>query len=87
MPDAETQLAESIWSRWEELVLESKNVDASLVVVKRKFTEITVTQIGGFGKEIQEFHERFKMEGPGAIGRNLEKGKDIRRIDRQTLVI
>ena len=64
-----------MWSKWEDLVLESKNVDASLVVVKKKFTEITLTQIGGFGKEIAEFQDRFKMEGPGAIGRNLDKGE------------
>lgn len=68
---------ETLWPRWEALVLESKNVDASLVVVKKKFTEITTKQIGGFGKEVQDFQDRFKMEGPGAIGRNLDRGAFI----------
>ena len=59
---------------WLELVLKSKNVDASLIVVKRKFTEITMQQIKDFGKELQEFEERFRENGPGSIGRDLDKG-------------
>ena len=72
--DEEKALVEDIWSKWEELVLQSKNVDASLVVVKKKFTEITTVQIGDFGGEVQKFQEKFKMYGPGAIGRDLDKG-------------
>ncbi len=28
--------------QWDDLVLKSKNVDASLIVVKKKFTEVTL---------------------------------------------
>lgn len=75
MTDEEKELVNCIWSKWEALVLESKNVDASLVVVKKKFTEITTVQIGDFGSEVQKFQDKFKMYGPGAIGRDLDKGE------------
>ena len=42
----ERALVESMPTMWDELVLKSKNVDASLVVVKRKFTEVrTVSSV------------------------------------------
>lgn len=59
---------------WDDLLLKSKNVDASLIVVKKKFTEITQVQIGEFGIELQTFQERFREEGPGAVAKNLDKG-------------
>ncbi len=36
----EKTTADDIPNLWEELVLKSKNIDASLVVVKKKFTEV-----------------------------------------------
>ena len=76
--DAEKLLVAALPQMWEDLVLKSKNVDASLIVVKKKFTEITQHQIKDFGKELGTFEERFHMEGPGAVGKDLDKGMDMK---------
>ncbi|PIK48528.1 putative dynein heavy chain 10, axonemal isoform X3 [Apostichopus japonicus] len=72
--DEEREACANIQQIWEDLFLESKYVDASLIVVKKKFTEITQTQIGGFSTELDKFHGRFKEEGPCAVGNDLDKG-------------
>ena len=36
----EKTMADEIPTIWHELVLKSKNIDASLVVVKKKFTQV-----------------------------------------------
>ncbi|XP_072163343.1 dynein axonemal heavy chain 10-like [Diadema setosum] len=75
--EEETDLCANIKQTWDDLFLESKHVDASLVVVKKKFTEITQVQIGGFSTELNDFQDRFKMEGPGAVGNDLDKGLEL----------
>ena len=40
MTEAEQQLQEKLPQIWDDLVLKSKNIDASLVKVKTKFTEV-----------------------------------------------
>ena len=42
--DEEREIVAGIEQKWHDLVLESKNVDASLIVVKRKFTEVKTDQ-------------------------------------------
>jgi hypothetical protein len=42
VPEAEIELSNSISQIWEDLYLQSKWVDASLVSVKMKFTEVSV---------------------------------------------
>ena len=39
--DEEKELQQKLPTLWDELVWKSKNTDASLVVVKRKFTEVS----------------------------------------------
>ncbi|XP_041455872.1 dynein heavy chain 10, axonemal-like [Lytechinus variegatus] len=75
--EEETETCQNIKQMWDDLFLESKHVDASLVVVKKKFTEITQVQIGGFSTELNSFQERFKMNGPGAVGNDLDKGVEL----------
>lgn len=36
--------------------------------------QITQEQIKDFSKELKEFADRFYLEGPGAVGSNLDKG-------------
>jgi hypothetical protein len=36
--------------------------------------QITQSQIGDFGGELQKFQERFKELGPGAVGTDLDRG-------------
>ncbi|CAH1801914.1 unnamed protein product [Owenia fusiformis] len=75
--DEEKEICEKLPYIWEDLVLESKNVDARLVVVKTKFTEITQQQIKEYAKSLEVFGERFHMEGPGAVGKDLDKGVQL----------
>nr|XP_054773560.1 dynein axonemal heavy chain 10-like [Lytechinus pictus] len=75
--EEETETCQNIKQMWDDLFLESKHVDASLVVVKKKFTEITQVQIGGFSTELNSFQDRFKMNGPGAVGNDLDKGVEL----------
>ncbi|XP_070572584.1 dynein axonemal heavy chain 10-like isoform X2 [Ptychodera flava] len=75
--EEENTLCQNIRQIWEDLFLESKHVDASLIVVKKKFTEITQDQIKDFGSELSTFQEKFKMEGPGAVGADLDKGLEL----------
>ena len=39
--EEERELCKNIRQMWEELFLESKHVDASLIIVKKKFTEVS----------------------------------------------
>ena len=44
MTSEEKLLVEKLPQLWQDLVLKSKNIDASLVVVKRKFTEVCMDE-------------------------------------------
>ena len=44
MTGEERELVEKLPQLWYDLVLKSKNIDASLVVVKRKFTEVCIDE-------------------------------------------
>ena len=44
----EKTTADEMPGMWEDLVLKSKNIDASLVVVKKKFTEVNALQYKSF---------------------------------------
>ena len=37
--------------------------------------KITQTQITQFGEEVKIFQERFKDEGPGSVGKDLDRGR------------
>uniref|UniRef100_A0A2C9JWZ0 AAA+ ATPase domain-containing protein n=1 Tax=Biomphalaria glabrata TaxID=6526 RepID=A0A2C9JWZ0_BIOGL len=70
---------------WDDLVLKSKNIDASLVKVKRKFTEITQDQISEFKKALTDFSDRFLLEGPGAVGEDLDKGVELMKMFKEEI--
>ncbi|KAM5191717.1 dynein axonemal heavy chain 10 [Mantella aurantiaca] len=75
--EEEKILAEKITQIWEDLFQESKHVDHSLGRVKKTFTQITKDQIEDYKKELAQFAELFRTEGPGAVGDDLEKGLQI----------
>lgn len=70
-------------------------IDVGLTGVKIKFTEITQVQIATFKSELEEFAEKFKMAGPGAVGSDLDQGlkilsdfrKDLAKFDADRLVL
>ena len=49
----------------------------NLTGVKVKFTEITKEQISEFKTQLEKFSDKFREEGPGAVGSDLEKGLKI----------
>ena len=75
--EEEKKRAESIGEIWAELFLEAKRVDRSLVSVKKKFTVITKDQVTAFQTESNDFSAKFKTEGPGTVGTDLDKGTPI----------
>uniref|UniRef100_H3BAL0 Dynein axonemal heavy chain 10 n=1 Tax=Latimeria chalumnae TaxID=7897 RepID=H3BAL0_LATCH len=83
--DAEKELAVNIKHIWEELFLESNQVDHSLGGVKKKFTQITKDHIDAFKLKLALFAEKFHNEGPGAVGDNLDRGVEILAIFEKEL--
>ena len=65
----------TIDSIWEKLFLDTKITEASLVVVKKKFTAITVEQIHDFQGDLKAFHHKFITEGPGIVEDDLDIGE------------
>ena len=59
---------------FDSLTYESKNINYRLTPVKLKFTEITKAEIDNFSKILTAFAERFKEEGPGSVGKDLDLG-------------
>ncbi|XP_030074215.1 dynein axonemal heavy chain 10 [Microcaecilia unicolor] len=78
--DEERILVNNIQQIWENLCDESRDVDHSLGSVKKKFTQITKEQIRDYQKLLEEFATRFRSEGPGAVGNNLDKGLEILQV-------
>ncbi|XP_053555751.1 dynein axonemal heavy chain 10 [Bombina bombina] len=84
--EEEKVLADKITVIWEELFQESKLVDQSLGKVKKTFTQITKDQIEEYKKELAEFAERFRLEGPGSVGEDLDKGLQILTVYEKELL-
>lgn len=77
VPDSELTLSRDITQMWSDLFQEARRVDHSLVVVKKKFTEITCEQVVQFAKDVEGFYDRFQSEGPGTVGSDLDKGVEL----------
>ncbi|EDO35852.1 predicted protein [Nematostella vectensis] len=75
--DNETELVNGIDQLWDDLFVESRRVDYSLVSVKMKFTEITQDQVSNFTSDISKFKESFINEGPSSIGTDLDAGVEL----------
>lgn len=85
IPEEEWVLQRQLRGMWNDLVWESKDTDARLITVKRKFTEITKQQICHFAKDLAEFADRFKFEGPGAVAKDLDRGLELMKKYREEL--
>ncbi|XP_076108254.1 dynein axonemal heavy chain 10-like isoform X2 [Mytilus galloprovincialis] len=81
--DEEKELQWKMWQIWDELVYKSKNTDAGLFNVKKKFTEYTTDQIKEFKKDITTFLTKFYESGPGAVGTDLDKGLELMKTFRK----
>nr|XP_015221526.1 PREDICTED: dynein heavy chain 10, axonemal [Lepisosteus oculatus] len=75
--EEELELSRNIRQIWHDLFVESRQVDHSLGRVKKTFTQITKEQTEEFKKELLVFADNFSIEGPGAVGDNLDKGMEV----------
>jgi dynein heavy chain len=75
--EEEVTLASSIEEVWKTFFVGVRQRDRGLVRVKRKFTVITKQQVEEFKVEVTKFSERFKAEGPGSVGLDLDKGVEL----------
>uniref|UniRef100_A0A8C6RAH3 Dynein, axonemal, heavy chain 10 n=1 Tax=Nannospalax galili TaxID=1026970 RepID=A0A8C6RAH3_NANGA len=75
--EAEQELVDKIESMWENLFMESVNVEHALGGIKRTFTEITRGEIMNYRLQMDEFAKQFYSQGPGAVGEDLNKGIDL----------
>ncbi|KAM4746443.1 dynein axonemal heavy chain 10 [Anableps anableps] len=73
----EKELVTKIGNIWNDLFVQSKEVDQSLTDVKMTFTEITKKKIEQFKQNLLIFAESFNMHGPGSVGDNLDLGLTI----------
>ncbi|MEE6504167.1 hypothetical protein FKM82_005082, partial [Ascaphus truei] len=83
--EEEKDLAERITHIWEDLFQESMHVDHSLGKVKNTFTQITKNQIKDYKTELVQFADLFRVEGPGAVGDDLENGLQVLAVFEQKL--
>ncbi|KAJ3336288.1 Dynein heavy chain 10, axonemal, partial [Gonapodya sp. JEL0774] len=70
----ELNLSKVLASKWDEMLVASRAVDEGLVVVKKKFTEETTTQVKDFRSELKRFRDEFMSVGPGVETQDLERG-------------
>lgn len=73
----ELGLAENLAKQWDDIYEQSKEVDASLEIVKAKFTGQTTQQVKDFKLSVQRFKEEFTLHGPGAINSDMDKGTEL----------
>ncbi|GAB1598225.1 dynein axonemal heavy chain 10 isoform X2 [Argonauta hians] len=62
---------------WSDLLNKARAFEFNLRAVKKKFTEITQNQVHDFSSRLKEFYQRFKTEGPGTVGQDLNKGVNM----------
>nr|XP_057927446.1 dynein axonemal heavy chain 10-like isoform X3 [Doryrhamphus excisus] len=75
--EEEKQEMENISQIWSDLFTESKRVDRSLTNVKISFKATTKGMTEEFQRNLSSFFETFTMEGPGAVGNDLDKGLSL----------
>ncbi|XP_076452214.1 dynein axonemal heavy chain 10-like [Babylonia areolata] len=75
--DEEHSQVQELMKNWDEVVWKGKETDARLTTTKTKFTQTAQEQIAQFQIDLQEFADRFKLQGPGSVGCDLDKGLDM----------
>ncbi|KAH9515001.1 Dynein heavy chain 10, axonemal [Bulinus truncatus] len=75
--DDELQQQAEVPHFYESVLLKAKNRDCRLVVVKAKFKMITEHHVNNFKEECEKFFTRFKEQGPGSVGENLQLGDSL----------
>ncbi|XP_067910591.1 dynein axonemal heavy chain 10 isoform X3 [Heterodontus francisci] len=73
----EKELQQNIKIIWETLFDEARKIDRRLGTVKKKFTKTTEEEITLFAKNLAAFASRFRLQGPGSVGADLDAGLEI----------
>uniref|UniRef100_UPI00398F6830 dynein axonemal heavy chain 10 isoform X2 n=1 Tax=Pristiophorus japonicus TaxID=55135 RepID=UPI00398F6830 len=73
----EKELQHNIKIKWENLFDESRKIDRSLGTVKKKFTKTTKQHTKEFAQALAGFAARFRQQGPGSVGEDLDTGLEI----------
>ncbi|XP_067862341.1 dynein axonemal heavy chain 10 [Heptranchias perlo] len=73
----EKLLQQNIKMVWDNLFDESRKIDRSLGTVKKKFTKTTKQETEEFAENLAVFAARFRLEGPGSVGDDLDTGLEI----------
>ncbi|XP_058060896.1 dynein axonemal heavy chain 10 [Anopheles bellator] len=92
-PFGDMIMAYHLEKRWKKLYHSALLRSNKLQPTKVKFAEITQNEICIFNAELAKFISRFRSEGPGTVGLDLERGvelmdsygKEIDQIDRQRI--
>ncbi|XP_047141246.1 dynein axonemal heavy chain 10 isoform X1 [Hydra vulgaris] len=74
VPIEERDLSNALSKIWNDLMLQSKLVDTRLCSAKKKFTKLTLQQVGEFSAQVKDFRKLFEIEGPGTVGNDLDQG-------------
>uniref|UniRef100_A0A182IR22 AAA+ ATPase domain-containing protein n=1 Tax=Anopheles atroparvus TaxID=41427 RepID=A0A182IR22_ANOAO len=86
-------MAYHLEKRWKKLYHSALLRSAKLQPTKAKFAEITQNEISTFNAELAKFIAKFRAEGPGTVGLDLDRGvelmetygKEIDLMDRQRI--
>ncbi|XP_059059014.1 dynein axonemal heavy chain 10 [Achroia grisella] len=72
--DEDLQFAKGLESSWGSLYQTSLFRGNTLEQTKEKFSKLNVVEIANFLKELDEFIEKFDLEGPAIVGDDMDKG-------------
>ncbi|ETN61879.1 dynein heavy chain 10, axonemal [Anopheles darlingi] len=92
-PFGDMIMAYHLEKRWKKLYHSALLRSSKLQPTKAKFAEITQSEIGTFHGELAKFISKFRSEGPGTVGLDLDRGvelmdeygKEFDTIDRQRI--
>lgn len=66
--------AKNLESSWGSLYQTTLFRGATLEKTKEKFSKLNVIEIANFLKELDDFVEKFDLEGPGTVGDDMDRG-------------
>ena len=70
-------MSDDVQNIWTELYTSTLNKNDKLIEIKDEFVNILNGDVNPFVKQINEFIEDFKINGPGAFADNLEVGQQL----------
>ncbi|XP_055618804.1 dynein axonemal heavy chain 10 isoform X2 [Toxorhynchites rutilus septentrionalis] len=77
LPFGDMLMAHQLEKRWRKLFNSALYRTNTLQSTKTKFAEMTQNEISIFCFELNKFIQRYKSEGPGTVGLNLDRGLEL----------